>query len=351
LVAACHSIAFGQTKDTAKSLFLQPVEVIAIRSGSNAPFTKTDISRKEIEKVNLGQDLPFLLNQVPSTVVNSDAGNGVGYTGIRVRGSDLSRINVTVNGIPYNDAESQGVFFVDLPDISSSVNSIQIQRGVGTSSNGSGAFGATINISTNTFYDKAYAEFNNSYGSFNTHKHTLKLGSGLIRDHFTIDARLSSIQSNGYIDRAQSKLTSYYSTIAYVNGKTQIRFNAFGGKEKTYQAWYGVAESMLKTDRTFNPAGTEKPGDPYENQTDNYWQKHYQLFFNHAINRSLNFNVALFLTHGKGYYEEYKSEQDIINYNYPDPGRTDLVRQLWLDNDFYGNIFSIQYKKPLTQIT
>ena len=351
-LAISQYLAVGQTQDTArKPLFLQPVEVVAIRSGTNAPFTKTDLSKKDIEKINFGQDLPFLLNQVPSTVVNSDAGNGVGYTGIRIRGADLSRINVTVNGIPYNDAESQGVFFVDLPDISSSINSIQVQRGVGTSSNGAGAFGATINISTNNLIEKPYAEFNNSYGSFNTHKHTLKLGTGLIKDHFTVDARLSKIGSDGYIDRATSDLGSYYASAAYYDAHTQIRFNAFGGKEKTYQAWYGVPESMLKTNRTFNPAGTEKPGEPYENQTDNYWQKQYQLFFNHSFNESLALNVAFFLTKGKGYYEEYKADQHLMDYGINDPGNSDLVRQLWLDNDFYGNIFSLHYKKNGTQLT
>ena len=256
-----------------------------------------------------------------------------------------------MNGIPYNDAESQGVFFVDLPDISSSINSIQVQRGVGTSSNGAGAFGATINIGTNNFIENPYAEFSNSYGSFNTHKHTLKLGTGLIKDHFTFDARLSKIGSDGYIDRATSDLASYYTTAAYYNAHTQIRFNAFGGKEKTYQAWYGVPESMLKSHRTFNPAGTEKPGDPYENQTDNYKQNHYQFFLNHSFNESIALNFAFFLTKGKGYYEEYKADQDPRDYGVNDIGTTDVVRQLWLDNDFYGNIFSLHYKKNKTQLT
>ncbi len=340
-----------------KEYFLQPVEILGSRADKQAPFTKTEVSKKDIAVLNLGQDLPYLLNQTPSVVVNSDAGNGVGYTGIRIRGSDLSRINVTLNGIPYNDAESQGVFFVDLPDFASSVNSIQIQRGVGTSSNGAGAFGATINISSNEFIEKAYAELNNSIGSFNTYKHTIKAGSGLIGNHFTLDARLSNLSSGGYIDRATSDMNSFYLTGAYTNKKTQVRLNVFGGKEKTYQAWYGVPESLLETNRTFNSAGTEKPGGPYENETDNFNQTHYQFFVNHSI-RSLVFNVGLFLTRGKGYYEQYKAGAQYSDYGLEEPvingdtiSTTDLIRQLWLDNNFYGSIFSLQYSKHGSRIT
>ena len=298
-------------------LFLQPLEVKSIRAAITAPFAKTNLNKQEIAASNLGQDLPLLLNQTPSVVVNSDAGNGVGYTGIRIRGTDATRINVTLNGIPYNDAESMGTYFVDLPDFSSSVNSIQIQRGVGTSSNGASAFGATINLSTNEFNEKAYAEINNSFGSFNTLKNTVKVGSGLINNHFTIDARLSSIKSDGFIDRANSNLQSFYVTGAYINKKSSLRFNIFSGKERTYQAWYGVPEDMLSTNRTYNPAGTEKPGTPYNNQTDNYTQTHYQLFFNHAINTRWSFNTAVFLTKGNGYYEEYKADADLISYGLP----------------------------------
>src|SRR5580765_5829240 len=201
-------------------LFMQPIEVRALRAGEKTPFTKTNLSKKEIEKNNIGQDLPFILNQTPSVVINSDAGNGVGYTGIYIRGTDATRINMTLNGIPYNDAESQGIYFVDLPDFASSVNSIQVQRGVGTSSNGAGAFGATINFSTNEFHEKAYAEINNSYGSFNTWKNTVKIGSGLIADHFTLDARLSRISSDGFIDRASSNLKSFYLSAAYLTKNT-----------------------------------------------------------------------------------------------------------------------------------
>jgi len=358
---------FGQVqKDTldqlaAKDSFynLSPVEVRAVRANEHAPVTKTNISKKEIEKQNVGQDLPFLLNQTPSVVTNSDAGNGIGYTGIRIRGTDASRINVTLNGIPYNDAESQGTFFVDLPDIASSLSSIQIQRGVGSSSNGAGAFGATINFSTNEVNHKAYAELNNTYGSFNTWKNTLKAGSGLIGHHFTADIRLSNVTSDGYIDRASSRLRSLYFSGAYLDNSNTLRFNIIKGYEKTYQAWYGVSEADLKGgNRTINYAGTEKPGEPYDNETDNYWQDHYQLFYTHHFNSHLDFNTALFFTKGKGYYEEYRADQSYDTYHLPSPivgtdtiNTSDFIRQLWLDNNFYGDIFSLQYRNRKTELT
>jgi iron complex outermembrane receptor protein len=355
------SLVFAQSKDSIKRdsfLLLEPVEVKAIRAGENSPFTKTNLSKAQIEKLNLGQDLPFILNQTPSVVVNSDAGNGVGYTGIRIRGTDASRINVTLNGVPFNDPESQGTFFVDLPDFSSSIGSIQVQRGVGTSSNGVGAFGASVNISTNEVNLKPYLEFNNSYGSFNTWKNTIKTGSGLIGDHFTTDFRLSKISSDGYIDRANSHLKSFYFSTAYLGKKNSLRFNLFSGKEKTYQAWYGVSEADLKTNRTINYAGMERPGEPYDNETDNYKQDHYQLFFNQQLTSRIKFNTGLFYIKGKGYYEQYKADEAYADYGLPEPvygtnviTNTDLIRQLWLDNDFYGNIFSLQYKDNISQFT
>lgn len=362
------------------NLFLQPVEIKAVRASDNAPFTKNNLSKKDIDKQNLGQDLPFMLNQTPSVVVNSDAGNGVGYTGMRIRGSDATRINVTLNGIPYNDAESQGTFFVDLPDFTSSVNSIQVQRGVGTSSNGSGAFGATINLSTNETNTDPYAEINNTYGSFNTWKHTIKAGTGLINDHFTFDARLSQITSDGYIDRAFSKLKSFFVSGAYVNKNTSVRVNVFSGNEKTYQAWNGIPEAKLQNDPTallnhyYNNVGslyfTQQDStnlftsDPrkynyftYANQTDNYQQDHYQLFINHDFNGNLAVNTAFFLTRGRGYYEEYKPVRAYRDYGLNDVitgsdtiRTTDLVQQQWLDNYFYGQIFSVQYKKGTNQL-
>jgi iron complex outermembrane receptor protein len=349
---------FSQDDKQQDTVLLQPIEIKAVRATDKAPFTKTNISKAEIEKVNLGQDLPFILNQTPSVIVNSDAGNGIGYTAIRIRGTDGSRINVTLNGIPYNDAESQGSYFVDLPDITSSASSIQIQRGVGTSSNGAGAFGATINVSTNEINKNCYGEFNNSYGSFNTWKHTLKLGSGLLAKHFTIDARLSKINSDGYVDRAFTHLKSFYVSAAYLGKKNSLRLNIFSGKEKTYQAWYGILPGNLLSNRTYNEAGTEKPGSPYDNETDNYTQTHYQLFYNHKINSNVSFNVATFLTKGAGYYEEYRANQMFSDYGLPNYNNgtsttsiTDLVRQLWLDNNFYGSIFSIQQQTSKTQFT
>ncbi|MBL7737635.1 MAG: TonB-dependent receptor plug domain-containing protein [Chitinophagaceae bacterium] len=354
LFSSATVLAQQEVKDS--FYLLSPVEVKAIRAGENAPFTKTNLTKKEIGKLNLGQDIPFLLNQTPSVVINSDAGNGIGYTGIRIRGTDATRINVTLNGIPYNDPESQGTFFVDLPDFSSSVGSIQIQRGVGTSSNGAGAFGASINFSTNEVNKEAYAEINNSAGSFNSWKNTVKAGTGLIGDHFTIDARLSRISSDGYIDRAKTSLGSFYFSAAYLAPKSSLRLNIFSGKEKTYQAWNGVSEADLNSgNRTINYAGMEKPGEPYHNETDNFQQDHYQLFFDHRFTDKLTFNTALFLTKGKGYYEQYKADRDYADYGIADPApgisSTDLVRQLWLENNFYGNIFSLQLKNKLSQFT
>ncbi len=339
-------------------MLLDGVEVKATRAGEKAPFAKTNISRSFIEKNNIGQDIPYLLNQTPNVVVNSDAGNGVGYTAMRIRGTDATRINMTINGIPYNDAESQGTFFVNMPDFLSSVNSIQLQRGVGTSSNGAGAFGATMNFSTNSYNPQAYAELNNSFGSFNTWKNTVLVGSGLLAKHFTVDARFSNISSDGFIDRASSKLQSAYLSAAYWGKKTQLRFNAILGKEKTYQAWNGIPQHFLDTNRTFNSAGTERPGTPYDNETDNYWQNHFQLFWNQQLNGGWTFNTALFYTPGHGYYEQYKAGEDLADYGIPaiingsDTVRTtDLVRRLWLDNHFFGQVLSLQQTRAKHQLT
>jgi iron complex outermembrane receptor protein len=339
------------------TLYLQPIEVNSIRASEKAPFSKVNINKKIIVSNNLGQDLPYLLNQTPSVVVNSDAGNGIGYTGIRIRGTDGTRINVTLNGIPYNDAESQGTFFVDLPDFSSSVNSIQVQRGIGTSSNGAGAFGASINLSTNEINDSAYAEFNNTVGSFNTMKNTIKFGTGILNKHFTIDGRLSRISSDGYVDRASSNLKSFYFSSAYIDKNSSLRINIFSGKEKTYQSWYGIPESKLNTDRTYNSAGQDHPDKPYDNETDNYTQTHYQLFYNNKISNYWKTNVAVFLTKGAGYYEQYKANQNLSKYGIPDIHsgsliitESDLIRQLWLDNNFYGSIFSFQLNKNKSQL-
>lgn len=346
-------LSFGQTTAQRDSFdLLSPVEVRAVRAGEKAPFAKSNLSKTEIAKRNLGQDIPFVLNLTPSVVVNSDAGTGIGYTGLRIRGTDATRINITLNGIPYNDAESQGTFFVNLPDFTSSVSSIQIQRGVGTSSNGTGAFGATVSLSTNEVNTQPYAEFNNAYGSFDTWKNTVKAGTGLIDDHFTVDARLSRISSSGYIDRASSDLQSFYLSGAYLNKGSAVRLNIFSGKEKTYQAWNGIPESLKESNRTYNSAGTDRPGAPYDNETDNYTQTHYQLFFDQKLNTYWQFNTALYLTRGKGYYENYKGNERLSKYGLADLvlgdttiSHTDLVRQKWLDNYFYGQILSLQYRK------
>lgn len=347
--------AFAQETDTTELL---PVEVKVIRAGAMAPFAKTNLNKRDIQKQNLGQDLPFLLNQTPSVVVNSDAGNGIGYTGIRIRGTDATRINVTINGVPFNDPESNGAFFVNLPDLLSSVNSIQIQRGVGTSTNGAGAFGGTINLSTTEVARQPYFESNNSVGSFNTLKNNIRVGTGLIDNHFTADLRLSQMKSDGYVDRASTDLRSYYFSAAYLADKTTLRFNTFSGNEKTYQAWNGVSEADLKTRRRYNSAGTERPGAPYDNETDNYKQDHYQLFLTQKFTPEWVFNTGLFYVRGKGYYEQYKAGEDYADYGLPSRSygntvveSTDLIRRLWLDNDYYGTIFSLQYTKPGTEIT
>ena len=334
---------------------LPPLEVKAIRVSEQAPFAKTNISKAQIALNNVGQDLPFLLENTPSVVVHADAGIGVGYTGIRIRGTDATRINFTLNGIPYNDPESMGTFFVNIPDFSSSVNSIQIQRGVGTSTNGAGAFGASVNLMTNDYHPSSYLSLQNTAGSFNSFKNNVVFGSGLLNNKFTIDGRLSSIMSDGFIDRANSDLKSFYLSTTYWGNQSSLRLNVFTGKERTYQAWYGVPQELINTNRTFNPAGTEKADAPYENQTDNYRQTHYQLFYNKNINSQWKWNTALYLTTGKGYYEEYKAGVNFSDY-FIDVSRkmnvpSDLVRRRWLDNNFYGQIAALSYVDSLNDLT
>jgi iron complex outermembrane receptor protein len=345
------------------------VVVYATRANDKTPATFTNINRQSIQKQNFGQDLPFLLNWTPSVVTTSDAGTGVGYTGIRIRGSDATRVNVTINGIPYNDSESLGTFWVDVPDIASSSQSIQIQRGVGTSTNGAGAFGATINLQTNTRNDLPHAEIINSYGSFNTHRHTLGFGSGLLNNHWVIDGRVSKIQSDGYIDRASSDLSSYYFSTGFYAGNTMIKAIMFGGKERTYQSWYGVPQSRLDNDveamlttaanegwneqqtanllqsnsRTFNPY-------TYKDQVDDYRQDHYQLHFSQRFSSAFTGNISFHYTPGKGYYEEYRYGDKLANYGL-NPivigdstiTSSDLVRRRWLNNKFYGFTYAFQY--------
>lgn len=325
------------------SFVADEVVVSATRVAKNAAFTYKNLSKADLEKTNQGQDLPYLLNQTPSVVVTSDAGAGVGYTGIRIRGSDATRINVTLNGIPLNDAESQGSFFINLPDLASSVDNIQIQRGVGTSTNGAGAFGASLNIQTTTRRDSAYAELNNTYGSFETWRNTVSAGTGLINNKFSFDARLSRIKSDGYVERASSDLKSFFVTGAYYGKKDIFRVNVFSGTEKTYQAWNGIDREMLQTNRRHNDF-------TYDNQTDNYQQDHYQAFYTRNITKDLVANAALHYTYGRGYYEEFQAGQTLTDYKIEpvviggvSVTESDLVRRLWLDNDFYGTTYSLAY--------
>ena len=356
LLSLFSSVSFSQEKqqDTTKVNQLDEVLVSAVRVTSKTPVSFSNLDKKEIKLRNLGQDIPILMNYLPSVVTTSDAGNGVGYTGIRVRGSDATRVNVTINGIPYNDSESHGTFWVNMPDFASSVESLQLQRGVGTSTNGSGAFGASLNMLTDSYSDKSSGEISSSFGSFNTFKNTVKFSTGLMNNHFEIAGRLSALQSDGYIDRAKSDLKSYFLQGTYVGKTTLIKALAFGGTEKTYQAWYGIDASTLQSDRTYNYAGmfTDEFGNPrfYDNQTDNYQQDHYQLHWNERIAANWSTNLAFHYTKGKGYYEEYKEDQDFTDYGLapiaatPSVNITDLVRQRWLDNDFYGITFSTNYK-------
>jgi iron complex outermembrane receptor protein len=349
---------------------IQEVSVTGIRATPNTPTTHSEVSKKEIEASNYGQDLPYILNTLPSTVVTSDAGAGVGYTGIRIRGVDPSRTNVTINGIPVNDSESHGVYWVNMPDLASSIENIQVQRGVGTSTNGASAFGASINIKTDNIKREAYGVLDNSYGSFNTWKNTIKAGSGLINNKFTIDTRLSRVSSGGYINRAESDLKSYYVSGAWVGKKSVLRATVFSGKEKTYQAWYGTPQSvvngnkdsinayadrnyiygsdrerLLKSGRTYNYY-------TYDNEVDNYQQDHYQLHFNHRFLKTLKLTSALHYTRGQGYYEQFKAGEDFSDYGF-EPiilsndtiSQTDVIRRRWLDNHFYGGVFSLSHDK------
>ncbi len=368
ITSAIHSQEQPVTIDTTEVETLDEVLLKAIRVKATSPITHSNLGKEEIAQRNLGQDLPLLLNYLPAVVTTSDAGAGVGYTGIRVRGSDATRVNVTINGIPFNDSESQGTFWVDLPDFASSVESLQLQRGVGTSSNGSGAFGASINLLSSAVEKEGFAEFANSYGSFETWKHTAKFSTGLLKDHFEFSGRLSKITSEGYIDRASSDLKSYFLQGIYKTKNTQIKALAFGGKEITYQSWYGIDAATLESDRTYNPAGIKFDEEGnfegfYENQVDNYDQDHYQFIVNHRFDAVWSANLSLNYTHGRGYFEEYVDEwytnnvlftsDALLEFYGIEPvvigGETietsDLVRRRWLNNNFYAANMHVNYKK------
>ncbi|HKK44328.1 MAG TPA: TonB-dependent receptor [Balneolaceae bacterium] len=342
-----------------KTIMSNEVFVKALRVNKATPMAYENVTRDEIQSKNLGQDMPYMLSSTPSVTTTSDAGAGIGYSSMRIRGVDQKRINVTINGIPVNDAESEGVYWVDMPDLASSVENIQIQRGVGTSTNGAGAFGATVNIQTNKMRPEAYGEVNMSVGSFNTRKANVKLGSGLMKNGWQFEGRLSKIASDGYIDRAWSDLKSFYLSAAKHGDHSLLRADVFSGREHTYQAWYGVPESKLEQgNRTYNPAGMEKPGDPYDNETDNYQQDHYQLHYSYQLTDNWNANVSLHYTYGRGYYEEYKANQSLTDYGIdpiqlPDTtiNKTDLIRDLWLRNDFYGVVYSTDYEADQWSLT
>lgn len=347
----------------------EEIIVKSTRAGKNTPTTYTEVAKEVLASQNLGQDMPYLLGMEPSLVTTSDAGAGIGYTGLWIRGSNIQRINVTVNGIPLNDPESHGVFWVNMPDFASSVESAQVQRGVGTSTNGGGAFGATINMETNLVEKKAFGEINSSFGSFNTFKNNARFGTGLIKDKWAFEGRLSQISSDGYIDRASSDLNSFFVQGGYYGDKTTVKAVVFSGKEKTYQAWYGVDQWTIDNlGRTFNWAGVIFNEDGsmryYDNQTDNYQQDHYQLHWSQKISEKLSFNTALHYTYGRGYYEEYNQGDDLNNYPigtqyfgfdsvfvggnyeyfYHDTVQyADLIVRRWLDNHFYGGTFALNY--------
>ncbi|MDE5424359.1 TonB-dependent receptor [Ancylomarina sp. DW003] len=357
------------------AILADEVLVSATRADGKTPVVVTNVSNEELSKRNLGQDIPMLLSITPSFVTTTDAGAGVGYTGFRVRGSDANRINVTIDGIPLNDSESHGVFWVNMPDFTSSLNDIQIQRGVGTSTAGAGAFGASINMQTQNVNAKPYAEISSSAGSFNTFKNTVKLGTGL-KKGFAFDMRLSKITSDGFIDRASSNLQSAYFSGGYYGDRTSVKANVIVGREKTYQAWNGVPKVRLENDedgmqryadhwlvsqevvdhmkesdsRTYNQY-------TYKNETDNYWQKHYRLFLTHLFKDNTKFNLAFHYTQGEGYYEQFKKNDKLKKYGLAPIvigsetiEKTDIIRRKWLDNDFYGTVFSFSKKTDVLDL-
>ncbi|MEH6745523.1 MAG: TonB-dependent receptor [Maribacter arcticus] len=362
-ITACFTLSMGlqaqeQEADSleGQKVVLDEVFVSAIRVTKESPVTFSNLTKEDIKPRNLGQDIPVLMNFLPSVVTTTDAGAGVGYTGIRVRGSDATRVNVTINGIPYNDAESQGTFWVNMPDFASSTESLQLQRGVGTSTNGAGAFGASLNVLTDGFSENAYGQISTSIGSFKTLRNNLKFSTGLLNNQVEISGRLSKINSDGYIDRAASDLDSYFLQGAFRDDNTLIKGLLFGGHEITYQAWNGIDAQTLQDDRTFNPSGiyTDLDGNTqfYDNEVDNYKQDHAQLLWNEKISNFWSTNIALHYTRGRGFFEQYKEADDFSTYGF-EPitfegevvNTTDVIRRRWLDNNFYGTVFSATYKK------
>ena len=359
------------------NILAEEVLVSATRVKEKTPVAFTTVEKSEIRDNNLGQDIPYLLGLTPSFVTTSDAGTGVGYTNFRIRGTDLNRINVTVNGIPMNDAESHGTWWVDIPDLASSTDNIQVQRGVGTSTNGAAAFGATINLQTTTINKEAFAEYSTSAGSFGTLKNSVGVGTGLLKGKFTFDARLSKVSSEGFIDRASSDLKSFFVSGGYFTDKTILKLNVFSGLEDTYQAWNGVPSVRLNNDlagmQRYADHGlyTQKQVDEmissnsrtynlytYKNEIDHYQQDHFQILFSHKINEAFNVNASLFYTPGNGYYEQYQENQKLTDYLITPPviggetvKKSDLIRRKWLDSDFYGMTFSLNRKLGTSEFT
>lgn len=340
------------TIEMKRSVVYDAIIVEGTRVDESMPFTHVEVKEDEIEDQSYGQDVPFILKWKPSMVVTSDAGTGIGYTGMRIRGSDPTRINVTINGIPLNDAESQAVFWVNTPDLLASASDVQIQRGVGTSTNGAGAFGASVHLNLNKFSQQPYGRVEAGLGSFNTYRFNTQLSTGLLNDHWYFEGRLSRISSDGYIDRGSAELRSEYLSGRYLYKNGSVRAYYFGGNEVTYQAWNGVPVQYVDNDslRTFNSAGTERPGEPYEDEVDNYGQDHYQLHWDHDwgnINTTLSFHY----TKGAGFFEQYMADASFSSYNL-DPiniggeiiDQTDLIQRRWLDNDFYGSVFSAEWR-------
>ncbi len=354
LMATLVVAAQPAATDTVPTIDLSEVEVLGTRASSTTPVAFTNITGQQLAAQNHGLDIPFLLTMTPSVITTSDAGAGVGYTSMRVRGTDATRINITVNDIPMNDAESHSIYWVNTPDFASSVRDIQVQRGVGTSTNGSGAFGASVNMRTQGFSREAFAELSGSYGSFNTNKETLRVGSGVLGDHWAVEARLSHIGSDGYRDRASSKLVSYFGQVGYFNDQTSVRFITFGGSEDTYHAWDGISRDDLKDNRTYNPNGEIKHDGKvtgfYKDQKDIYRQTHYQLIGNHTFNPEWKLNVALHYTDGYGYYQEYKNARTLKEYGLEPvvtaqgtSKKASLVRKKCVESGFGGAVFSLQY--------
>jgi len=355
LLSATILQAQEKLQDTTKIQALEQVYLNGVRVAADSPITHSNLTKQDLAKRNLGQDIPVLLNYLPGVVTTSDAGAGVGYTGIRVRGSDATRVNVTINGIPYNDSESQGTFWVNLPDFASSIESLQLQRGVGSSTNGSGSFGASLNIDTDRSSKEAFAQIANSYGSFDTRKHSVKFSTGLLNDRVEISGRVSNITSDGYIDRASSDLKSYFLQGSYKTDNTFIKALVFGGREVTYQSWFGIDEQTLSTNPTFNPAGMYSDEDGtvrfHQNQVDDYDQDHYQLIWNERYNNNWSTSATLNYTKGSGFFEEYKEDASLdfhgllpITIDGETSTESDLVRRRWLENNFYALSANAHYK-------